>query len=730
MKQWNFYFSGILYGTFFEEEEEIQVRRLDPFTGHLGEKKPYGAEDDQFFEELCSRSLMEFFCTRAELEKEIAKKPEQFVTKEGRRFQNRRGEAYIERDRKFPMDLFYEEGSIYAAAMSGRDFLAVLVRKGMERKTALSQWEMVYPDTGSLGGGAGEFQPGPVYPVRFLGTWMVPTRDGEQMATDVYVPGEGGIAQTACPGGQGQRFPAVLVRTPYGKGKGASVYYRFVQRGFAVVVQDVRGREDSTGEWQPEYHEVEDGDDTLSWIASQSWSDGQAAMTGGSYLGYVQWAAAASGNPHLKAMLSFVCAGSAFVDIPRRGGCFNSGMLAWAFAMSEQRMRPDLMVREDWDQILDERPIASIPEKALGHEVPFISRWMSHRDMDDFWKMSNWQKRYKGGPVPALIFSGWFDDNGMGTTEALDLVREWPEGSWKAVLGPWKHSGNADYDLHGQYMGEDAIRYDIDLLCMQWLDHFLRGADNGIEKTPRVEYYTLGENRWKSAGAWPPEGGRTRRLYLDGAENGCAGGTGASCGEGSLTFTEKGAGGQDSYVYDPENPAVHLVDMSENELEVPEDYTEEEKRPDILSYTTPVLTEPLTVTGDARVRLYVSCDCPDTDFVVRLTDVDEKGRSVKLADGVLDAKYRRGEEHPEYMEPGQVYEVNLRTTKISNTFLPGHRLRLTVTSSAKNFIFPNSNTKDGFDSPIRQKARITVHRGGGQASFLEIWEETGAASRA
>ena len=190
-----------------------------------------------------------------------------------------------------------------------------------------------------------------------------------------------------------------------------------------------------------------------------------------------------------------------------------------------------------------------------------------------------------------------------------------------------------------------------------------------------------------------------------------------------MSFEKGTQEGRDEYVYDPENPSVHLVDMSENELEVPEDYTQEETRPDILSYSTPVLEKPLTITGDARVRLYVSCDCPDTDFVVRLTDVDEKGRSIKLADSVLDAKYRNGPERPEYMEPGKVYEVNLRTTKISNTFLPGHRLRLTITSSAKNFIFPNSNTKDGFDSQIRQKARITVLRGGTEASFLEVWEE-------
>ena len=122
-------------------------------------------------------------------------------------------------------------------------------------------------------------------------------------------------------------------------------------------------------------------------------------------------------------------------------------------------------------------------------------------------------------------------------------------------------------------------------------------------------------------------------------------------------------------------------------------------------------------------HLFVSCDCPDTDFVFRFTDVDENGRSVKLADGVLGAKYRNGFETPEYMEPGRVYEIPIRTTKISNTFLPGHRLRFTLTSSAKNFIFPNSNTKDGFNSEVRQKANIKIHQDGEYRSYVEIVEE-------
>ncbi len=671
--QWNFYLSGILYGRFYEEEQEVFVSRRDAMSGHFLPREPLSGEVDEYFVQLCKRSLREFFCNKEEYEKIIEKGAEHGVTAFGEEFTKRRAEAYIQRNCKAAKDLFYEDGKIYALLMSARDYTAVLVRDGYEDKTVLSKWKEMYPEETAN--------------VSFTGTFFVDTRDGERLATDVYLPEKEGEKA-------GKKIPAVLVRTPYGKKKGVEIYYRFVQRGYALVVQDTRGREESTGKWQPNYYEVEDGDDTLNWIAGQEWSDGQVSMTGGSYLGYVQWAAAASGNPHLKAMLSNVCAGSAFTDLPRRGGCFTSGMLAWAFAMSEKKFVPDRMIRDDWDRVLDMRPLEEIPKKALGKEIPFLTEWLGHKDMDEMWRRTSWKERYAGGPVPALILSGWFDDNGMGTTEALDLVKDWPEGTWKTILGPWKHGGNTEYDLHGIYMGEDALRYDVDLQSMMWLDHFLKGIDNGIERTPKVEYYTLGENKWKTADSWPPENGKVARIDLKGE--------------------------RDSYIYDPDNPATHIIDMSENEIEVPEDYTREEMREDFLLFSSEPFEKPVTVTGDIVAHLFVSCDCPDTDLVLRMTDVDENGKSVKLADGVMGVKYRNGFGAPQYMEPGKVYEVTIRTTKISNTFLPGHRMRFTVTSSAKNFIFPNSNTKGGFNSEEKQKATVRIHQDGAYQSYVEV----------
>lgn len=697
-----------------------------PFEGKQGDWQLFTGGG--IYQKLSSREIMETLQALPALNAAVEGQPGFFTTAEGFRFDRRGDGSYYERNRKFARNLYLEKGEIYAVIMTGRDFTSILVQEGMEEKTILAEWEKVYPRHGaSLRDEAEQLRR-----IAFAGTYMVETEDHVQLATDVYLPvhpdSTCSEAQESAAGADA--FPAVLVRTPYGKGRGVEQYYRFVQRGYALVIQDTRGREDSGGEWLPNYYEVEDGRDTLAWIAAQPWSNQKVAMTGGSYLGYVQWAAAASGSPYLKAMLSSVCAGSAFVDVPRRGGAFCSGMLAWGFAMSEQRMRPDLMVRDDWDEVLDIRPLAALPQKALGHPVPFLSKWLAHMEEDALWKRSSWRMRWletearlgRKIEVPALIMSGWFDDNGMGTTEALSLMEHYSPESYKVVLGPWMHSGNANYDLHGVYLGDEALRYDMDLLCFRWIEHFLKDVENGVEKMPCITYYTLGENRWKEGAAWPLPQGKAGVLYLSGACD-AQDREGARNNAGILQSVCPVSSGQDVYDYDPANPAMHIVDLSENELEVPEDYTKEELREDVLVYTTEVLTDPLTVTGEFHVTLYLSSDCPDTDLVVRITDVDENGRSVKLADGMLSVKYREGFETPVFMKPGQVYPVHIRTTKISNCFLPGHRLRFTVTSSAKNFIFPNSNTEAGFDSEVLRVARNVIHWGASHPSRIEFIQE-------
>lgn len=689
MTQWNFYLSGILYGVLEEESGRIFHRPMDVHTSTLAPREELDAENTWYLK-LGRMDVRRALLSRTFCEEQIRAGQDAFVTQEGDHFLRRDSSSYTQRQIKFPRDLVIEDGRILAFVTPYRDQCAVLVQAGMEERTILASWRQKYPDT-----------PLTVQPCQSV---MVPMKDGTLLATDVYLPGGNGP------------FPTVLVRTPYGKGNDVAPYYRFVQRGYAMVIQDVRGREDSQGQWLPMCYEREDGSDTLDWIAAQPWSTGSVAMTGGSYLGYVQWAAAASGNPHLKAMLSSVCSGSPFVDIPRRGGCFNSGALAWAFAVSQQRTDPSLMVRDDWDQVMEIRPLRDLPRKATGHDIPFLTTWLDHMDYDEMWDACNWKSHTAQAKVPALIMSGWFDDNGMGTTEALELCSSLEDQ--KVVLGPWIHSGNASYDLHGFALGSNALRYDMDLLCLDWLEHYLKGVDNGVERGPRVEYYTTGSNCWKTAQHWPVENSREVTLYLDGENDGDA-----VKNQGLLVPAPPEAPVVDTFRYDPENPATHIVDLSENELEVPSDYTQEELRPDILCYTTAPLQEDLTITGDATVLVYLSSDCVDTDLVVRITDVSESGLSRKLADGVLSARYRHRFDQPELMVPGEVYPISIRTTKLSHTFKRGHQLRLTITSSAKNFIFPNRNMGQGFDGVASKVAENSIHHGGAYPSQVTLRQE-------
>lgn len=678
------YSSGIALARFAAERADITHSSRDILGLDFSEPRPMTAQNDTDYAAVKLQPYR-LLTLRTEFEAAAASAPAEFSV-DGLRYTRAERNGllyYIQRGVKFPCDALFRDGRLIAWLCPCREQANLLVRDGFEEYTPLALWK--------------DYAARPLYGVSMLGTFHMPMRDGVELAADVYLP-EGAPLPV----------PALLVRTPYDKDDGAQTYFRYVRRGYAVVVQDVRGRNESGGEWLPHYYEVEDGDDTLTWVGTQEWCDGSVGMLGGSYLGYTQWCAAALGNPYLKAMISVVTAGTAFADGPLHGGCFSSGGFAWNFAMTKRRFAPERMDRADWDEILDIRPLEDIGQKALGEDVPFIRKMLAHPCEDSFWLRGNWAKRSTGKTVPVLIQSGWFDDNGMGTTEALDLTAGYPPGTRKVVLGPWQHSGNSRYDLHTLSFPAGALRFDLDLLYQKWFDHFLRGEENGVEQSAPVEYYTMGENRWKTASRWPVENADDTPFYF---------------GENGTLFPICGREGRTGYTYDPQDPGTHIIDMSENEIAVPEDYTQEEQRPDYICYTTPTLPAPLTVTGDARVTLYVSSDAPDTDFMVRLCDVDEAGRSVKLADGILAARFRNGFSAPEYLEPGKVEKLVIRTSKISHCFLPGHRLRVSVTSGAKHFVFPNSNTKDAYNSTESRVAHNTVWHGGAAPSHILLHVE-------
>lgn len=677
MEKWKLYISGICYGDFYKDNNEIYFKWLNPYSLKLDNYKRLDEEANKDLLAFSNLNILELLNLKDVFEKEFIKKPKEIVISKDYKYSLKEDNHYIQRDKILPVDIILRKDEIISFLAPSRESMAILVKEDYEEHTILRDWDLYFPNED-------------LYKLKNKTNIYIKTRDGEKLSTDIYLPDKEGKLST------------ILIRTPYGKERNNHMYYRFIHRGYAVVIQDVRGREDSGGEFIPNYHEVEDGDDTLEYLSSLDWSNGNIGMIGGSYLGYVQWAAASSGNEHLKAIVSFVTAGSAFVDIPRRGGCFVSGTLPWAFALSEQNMQAEKMIRNDWDDLMNHRPLQEIPKKGLGKDIPFINMWLENENYDEFWAKGNWYERSSNNEVPALIISGWFDDDGMGTTEALDLTQNYIKDKCKVILGPWNHAANTRYDIHNIEMGTNALRYDLDLIIFRFLDKELNNL-NDISDIPPVQYFTRGENKWKSTYTWPIPNKIDTTVYLN---------------QDKTLALDLPSIGQDSYIYDPQNPATHIIDLSENEISVPEDYTQEEKRDDYLCYSTDILEKDITITGDIIVKLYISSDAVDTDFVVRLTHITKDKKSIKLADGLISAKYRDSFTEAKWLEKDKVYEITIRTSKISQKFEKGSQIGFTITSSAKNFIFPNSNTKAGYNSKEYVLAKNTIYYGGNYPSRI------------
>ena len=603
--------------------------------------------------------------------------------------QERSAELLVQRFGKNPLDVLQSDGTFVACIDNERNYLGLLVRSG---------WEALTPQADHSRMPLSQ----PVYGMSGPAAVMVPMRDGVHLATDVYLP---------TPRQPGQRFPTVLIRTCYNK-RNTQQFFAFAHYGYAVVAQDTRGRELSEGVWQPIVHEKDDGDDTLNWIAAQDWSDGSVGMIGASYLAIVQWQAAASGNPHLQAIISMVTGGVPLFDFPHRSGVLSPGTIAWIVSMRGSSFHPEDMERADWNALLKSRPIRDIPRKGLGESIPFWDEWMDHEYYDGYWHRANWLAHQHQINVPALYVTGWYDDVGPGSMQAWDMNKRNGRAHQKLICGAWKHKMNISRDIHGNEYGPTSVRYDMFYRYLRWYDRFLKRIDNGVDAEAAAEYFTVGENQWHAATAWPPAEARETDLYLDGS-----GHANTSRGDGRLSFDVPSEAGEDHYAFDPQDPTPFLIDISENECLVPENYREVELREDVLVYTTPPLERPVTIAGEPSAILYAASDARDTDWVVRLTDVDENGNSVRLSDGILRARFRKSFIEPKLLLPGEIVRYEIPMTWISNRFAAGHRIRVEVTSGADPSIFPNANT----GLPIADDlswvvARQTIHHGGRRLS--------------
>lgn len=506
-----------------------------------------------------------------------------------------------------------------------------------------------------------------------------------------------------------KKVPTLLARTPYGRQQLLPLYRLYVEHGYAVVLQDVRGRNDSDGEiYIPKIYEKEDGEKTLNWIASQPWSNGLVGMIGASYLGYVQWAAAASGNEHFKALVSIVTAGSAFKDLPRKGGTFSSGGFALGFGLARKKFNSDRLVRGDWDKLLAIRPIQNIAQVGLGHTIPYIDLQLKHPTNDFFWRAMDWHQYGENMRASAMVVSGWYDDNQGGSLEALEIITSRQKKGFedKVIFGPWLHNGNRRREVGGVHLGGNAIRYDLDQLQIRYLHHFLKDESYSIQNIKILNYFTVGANKWETSDEIPCDKIIEQEYFLQ---------------AGLLKVEKTDRYEKNTYHYDPQNPAPQLIDVSENELSVPADYAAIAKREDVLVYQTFDLAEKRpTITGIFRAVLYLSADVVDTDIVIRLCEKTKQGQYFLMASGFLTLKYREGYEKEVYLEKDKIYEVHISTNMISQQLQKGSELALLITSSAKEYIFPHSNTKAAFNTNEYVVGQINIHTNGQTKSKIIV----------
>jgi putative CocE/NonD family hydrolase len=580
---------------------------------------------------------------------------------------------WVQPEASAPIDLVIgDDGRLLAMIDVSRD--QVVVRPGFESLTPLAQW--FDPDMSA-----------PEFGVSQHGKFMVEMDDGVKLTTLVYLP----------EGAEGP-FPVILIRTPYGIASTIGGYWHHVARGYAVVIQSCRGRAYwdldnlSEGEWELVVNEPRDGADTLEWIVEQDWCDGNIGMQGGSYVGYTQWAATMADNPALKVIVPESSMGTVFSDQPYMGGGFVLGLAYYMFWMLDEPILPG----RTWTEILAHRPLVDIDEFATGNDLPQWNALLENWRNDEYWQAQDWYAADLERDFSSLQISGWFDDDFPGTRANWALMQQRGELPQRLLIGPWKHGYNRDRRLNGYSFGPDALRDDVGILKQRWYDRFLKGIENGVENTV-VEYFVLGENRWRTASAWPPEEVTEQPWYFG--------------VDGGLTSVQPAeAAGPYEYVYDPADPPRNWMSFDgmtswQDVQSFPFDARELEARDDVLTLTSAPLEEDLTIAGDVIAVLHASTDVKDTDWWVHLSDVHPDGESVRLTVGMLRARFRHNEDaryqisgvnfREEQLLSGDLddvvgYEISIPS--IANTFLKGHRIRIAVFNALDNYSFPNSNT--------------------------------------
>ncbi len=527
----------------------------------------------------------------------------------------------------------------------------------------------------------------------------VPMADGVTLSTDVVLPAGTGT------------FPAILIRTPYSKVNDRILAWAgfFADHGYAVVAQDVRGRGDSDGAWEPWISEFGDGHDAVEWAAAQPWCTGKVGMLGGSYEAWVQWAAASRHPAHLAAMVTSGSPGRWFRDWPYRFGAFYaSDYLEWLNRTAGRVVQP--VPFPSWAWLVGHADLRSLDAES-GRPLASWQAALDHDSYDDYWHSLD-ITGYEQMDIPVLHLTGWYDACAPGEYHHFrELRKASPAGHRQAmVIGPWDHHGAV---VTGQAVGGDLEisaqgTVDIRLLWERWFARWLKDSPDA-EADAQVRYYSLGANLWRESADWPPAGSTEHVLYLH--------------ADGSLRAEPSAAAATRSYEYDPARPVLSLVSLhNRDRLEwAPRPALLIDGRDDVLRYRTAPLASPLAIAGPVHAVLHVATTGRDTDFVVSLSYVRADGTATIIADGIIRAAMRASLSEAELLEPGQIYELDIEVNDIALELAPGEAVEVAVSSSLAPNYHPNPNTGLGYggeESPV--VVRQTVYHGGAHPSRLVL----------
>ncbi len=518
---------------------------------------------------------------------------------------------------------------------------------------------------------------GGAYPVVVTRNVEARMRDGVVLRADIARPKARG------------RFPVLLTRTPYGK----AVSTRLAGAGYVVIAQDMRGRYASDGDYTPMfvpgYRDAEDGYDSVEWAAGLPFSNGKVGVFGISYPSWASWELASLRPPHLVAMFNGGFA-TRLTDW-ELGGVFRIGRAQqWLFGT----LAPDVRRRKglepphtpgearahsgkDREKPLWFVPLKEAPDEFAGGVREVYHYWLDHQNEDLF----NFGARHPEVDVPVMHVTGWHDRLVLTVDHFTGMQRngrtEAARRAQRMVVGPWSHGSDGPRRVGEMDFGRGA-RVDFTKLMIRWFDHWLKGIDTGVMRTPPARYFVMGENRWAGAKTWPPPEAEPVAYYFHSGE-----GANTPSGDGRLSRETPERGTPDRYDYDPRDPVMTL--FYANAQDAPFDHRRLEARRDVLVYQTPPLRRPVRVAGRPEVRLFAASSARDTDFIVKLIDVHPEGFAHQVCYGIVRARYREGLDRPRPLKPGQVYEYRIQMLPTAVLFEKGHRIRVDVTSSD----FPN-----------------------------------------